>query len=99
MNDDIKVISEKNFNYDLLSIQTTSKVILSKKLYKIIIGPCQKHLSDVLDRRLNFDEQLKVVINKTKMLLHKLLNILPRVALLSYIKSYIKSLPDLIWTK
>lgn len=38
MNDDIKVISEKNFNYDLLSIQTTSKVILSKKLYKIIIG-------------------------------------------------------------
>ena len=53
----------------------------------------KKHLEMFLDSKLNFEEHLKTVVNKidnTKGLLHKFLNFLPRISLLTIYKSFIR---------
>ena len=53
----------------------------------------QNHLGVVLDNRLSFEDHLKMIlnkVNKTLGLLRKLHNILPRYALLSIYKSFIR---------
>ena len=53
----------------------------------------QKHLGIVLDNRLSFEDHLKMIVSKvnnTIGLLHKLHNILPRSALLTIYKSFIR---------
>ena len=53
----------------------------------------QKHLGMQLDKKLNFEEQLKKVesnVNKTIGIIHKLQNVLPRSALLTIYKSFIR---------
>ena len=52
-----------------------------------------KHLDDVLDNRLSFEHRLKIILNKTNGtvgLLRKLQNILPRSALLTIYKMFIR---------
>ena len=54
----------------------------------------QKHLGDVLDNCLSFEDHLKMIlnkVNKTVRLLRKLLNILPRSALCTIYKSFIRA--------
>ena len=54
----------------------------------------QKHLGVVLDKCLSFEDHLKMIlnkVNKTIRLLCKLLNILPRSALLTIYKSFIRA--------
>ena len=53
----------------------------------------QKHLGMQLDKKLNFEEQLKKVesnVNKTIGIIRKLQNVLPRSALLTIYKSFIR---------
>ena len=53
----------------------------------------QKHLGVVLDKRLSFEDHFKMImnkVNKTIGLLRKLQNILPRSALLTIYKSFIR---------
>ena len=53
----------------------------------------QKHLGAVLNNRLSFEDHLKMIlnkVNKTIGLLRKLQNILPRSALLTICKSFIR---------
>ena len=53
----------------------------------------QKHLGVVLDNRLSFENHLKIIlnkVNKTIELLSKLQNILPRSALLTTYKTFIR---------
>ena len=53
----------------------------------------QKHLGVVLDNRLSFEDHFKMIINKVNKtigLLPKLQNILPRSALLTTYKSFIR---------
>ena len=53
----------------------------------------QKHLGVVLDNRLSFEDHLKIILNKlnkTTGLLRKLHNIIPRSALLTIYKSFIR---------
>ena len=55
--------------------------------------PCQKYLGIIVDRKLNFQEHLKHVlnkVNKTIGLLRELQNILPRGPLLAIYKSFIR---------
>ena len=81
------------------------EVIFSRKLKKICHPPLcfknnkvsqassQKHLGLKLDNRLTFDEHLRNVSNKTSKtigLLRKLQNILPRPALLTIYKCFIR---------
>ena len=59
----------------------------------VIQAPSQKHLGLFLDNRLDFQEHLKIVLNKVnKMigLLRKLQNVLPRPSLLTIYKSFIR---------
>ena len=54
---------------------------------------CQKHLGMQLDKKLNFDEHLSKVeseVNKTIDIIRKLQNILPRPALLTIFRSFIR---------
>ena len=53
----------------------------------------QKHLGMQLDRKLNFEEYLSKVeskVNKTKSIIRKLQNVLPRSALITIYKSFIR---------
>ena len=57
----------------------------------------QKHLGAVLNNRLSFEDHLKIIlnkVNKTIGLLCKLHNILPRSALFTIYKSFIRPLLD-----
>ena len=54
---------------------------------------CQKHLGMQLDKKLNFDEHLSKVeseVNKTIGIIRKLQNLLPRPALLTIFRSFIR---------
>ena len=54
---------------------------------------CQKHLGMQLDKKLNFDEHLSKVeskVNKTIGIIRKLQNVLPRPALLTIFRSFIR---------
>ena len=56
---------------------------------------CQKHLGMQLDKKLNFDEHLSKVestVNKTIGIIRKLQNDLPRPALLTIFRSFIRPL-------
>ena len=81
------------------------EVIFSRKLNKDYHPPLafnnnnvpetdsQKHLGIILDNRLSFANHLKMIlnkVNKTVGLLRKLHNILPRPALLTIYKSFIR---------
>ena len=65
----------------------------------------QKHLGMQLDKKPNFEEQLKKVestVNKTIGIIHKLQNVLPRSALLTIYKSFIRphlDYEDIIYDK
>ena len=57
----------------------------------------QKHLGMHLDKKLNFEEHLSKVetkVNKTIGIIHKLQNVLPRLALLTIYKSFIRPYLD-----
>ena len=88
------------------SCQTSSEVIFSRKTKKqkeyhpplafnnnnVSETYSQKHLGVVLNKRLSFEDCLKMIlnkVNKTIVLLHKLRNILPRSALITIEKSFI----------
>ena len=92
-----------SFNPD--SSKQVQDVILSRKLNKYYHHPVafnnnnvpetdsQKHLGIILDNRLSFANHLKMIlnkVNKTVGLLRKLHNILPRPALLTIYKSFIR---------
>ena len=54
---------------------------------------CQKHLGMQLDKKLNFDEHLSKIeskVNKTIGITRKLQNVLPRPALLTIFRSFIR---------
>ena len=95
---------KKSFNRDLN--KQAQEVIFSRKLKKVSQPPLrfnnnyvsqeslQTHLGLKLDNRLTFDEHLTNMSNKiTKIigLLRKLQNILPRPALLTIYKCFIRS--------
>ena len=100
-----------SFNSDLS--KQAQEVIFSRKLKKICNpslcfnnnnvsqASLQKHLELTLDNRLTFDEHLTNVpnkISKTIGLLRKLQNILPRPALLTIYKCFIRpNLESKIW--
>ena len=92
-----------SFNPD--SSKQAQEVIFSRKTKKEYHPPLafnsnnvletnsQKHLGVVLDNRLFFEDHLKMIsnkVNKTIGLLRKLQNILPRSALLTIYKSFIR---------
>ena len=55
--------------------------------------PSQKHLGMIFDKKLNFKEHLKIIlnkVNKTIGLLRNLQNILPRGPLLTIYKSFVR---------
>ena len=96
-----------NFNPD--PIKQAHEVILSRKAKEIHNPPLefnnssvsqssfQKHLSVVLDSKLIFDEHLKMVslkICKTLKLLRKLQNLLPRSALITIYKAFVRPYLD-----
>ena len=57
----------------------------------------QKHLGIILDESLSFEEHLKTILvktNKTLYLLRKLQNLLPRAALITLYKSFIRPYLD-----
>ena len=61
--------------------------------YNVSETNSQKHLGVVLDNRLSFKDHLTMILNKvneTIGLLHKLQNILPRSALLTIYKTFIR---------
>ena len=91
-------------NFNPRPNRQTQETIFSRKLKKVCHPPLrfsnnvsvassQKHLGLTLDNRLTFDEHLTNVsnkISKTIGLLHKLQNILPRPALLTIYKCFIR---------
>ena len=94
---------ESGFNPD--PSKQAQEVIVSRKTKKEYHPPLafnntnvpetnsQKHLGAVLDNRLSFEDHLKMIlnkVNKTLGLLRQLHNILPRYALLSIYKSFIR---------
>ena len=96
-----------NFNPD--SPKQAHEVIFSRKAKEIYNPPLefnnssvsqssfQKHLSVVLDSKLIFDEHLKMVslkICKTLKLLQKLQNLLPRSALITIYKAFVRPYLD-----
>ena len=63
-------------------------------------APSQKHLSIILDESLLFEKHLKAIsvkTNKTLYLLCKLQNLLPRTALFTSYKSFIRPYLDIIY--
>ena len=96
-----------NFNPD--PAKQAHDVIFSRKAKEIYHPPLvfnntsvsqsssQKHLSVILDSKLIFDEHLKMVslkISKTLGLLRKLHNLLPRSALITIYKAFVRPQPD-----
>ena len=92
-----------NFNPD--TTKQAQEVIFSRKLEKTVHPPLlfnnasvtrtssQKHLGIILDNQLKFDDHIKVVfrkISKTIGLLRKLHNFLPRAALITIYKGFIR---------
>ena len=51
----------------------------------------QTHLRVILDVKLTFDDYLKNVLNKTNKLLKKLSNLLPKQALVTIYKAFVRS--------
>ena len=96
-----------SFNPDIS--KQAQEVIFSRKLKKTPHPPLmfnsnlvnkassQKHLGIILDESLSFEEHLKTIsvkTNKTLYLLHKLQNLLPRAALITLFKSFIRPYLD-----
>ena len=94
---------EMNFNSD--PAKQAHEVIFSRKAKEIYHPPLvfnntnasqsssQKHLGVILDFKLIFDEDLKIVslkISKTLGLLRKLQNLLPRSALITIYKAFVR---------
>ena len=92
-----------NFNPD--TTKQVQEVIFSRKLKKTVHPPLlfnnasvtrissQKHLGIILDNQLKFDDHIKMVfrkISKTIGLLRKLHNLLPRAALITIYKAFIR---------
>ena len=79
------MVEKRKKNTTLLSLLTTNNNVSETN--------SQKHLGVVLDNRLSFEDHLKIIlnkVNKTIGLLRKLHNILPRSALLTICKSFIR---------
>ena len=110
INDDLKKIEawayqwKMSFNPDPL--KQAQEVLFSRKRNKphhpdIIFNDnpvkkssSQKHLGMLLDRKLDFDEHIKGVFDKTRKsigLIRKLRNLLPRPSLLQIYKSFVRS--------
>ena len=96
-----------SFNPDIS--KQAQEVIFSRKLKKTPHPPLmfnsnlvnkassQKHLGIILDESLSFEEHLKTIsvkTNKTLYLLRKLQNLLPRAALITLYKSFIRPYLD-----
>ena len=90
-----------NFNPD--TTKQTQKVIFSrkKKVHPLLLfnnaivtrTSSQKHLGIILDNQLKFEDHLKIVsgkISKTIRLLRRLQNFLPRAALITIYKAFIR---------
>ena len=92
-----------NFNPDIT--KQVQEVIFSRKVKKTVHLPLlfnnasvtwtspQKHLGIILDNQLKFDDHIKIVfrkISKTIGLLRKLHNVLPRPALITIYKAFIR---------
>ena len=93
-----------NFNPD--TTKQAQEVIFSRKVKKTVHPPLlphnasvtrissQKHLRIILDNQLKFDDHVKMVfrkISKTKGLLRKSHNFLPRAALMTIYKPFIRA--------
>ena len=94
-----------NFNPD--TTKQAQEVIFSRKVKKTVHPPLlfnnasvtrtssHKHLGIILDNQLKFDDHIKMVfrkISKTIGLLRKLHNFLPRAALITIYKAFIRPL-------
>ena len=109
MNSDLSKISNWTFQWKMIFNPDPSKqvqeVIFSHKIQKschpsiyfnnksVKQVPSQKHLGQILDNKLNFEEHPKNILNKvykTIGLLCKLQNILPREPLLTIYKSFVR---------
>ena len=92
-----------NFNPD--TTKQVQEVVFSRKVKKKVHLPLlfnnasvtwtspQKHLGIILDNQLKFDDHIKIVfgkISKTIGLLRKLHNVLPRPALITIYKAFIR---------
>ena len=92
-----------NFNPD--PTKQAQEVIFSRKTKKLPHPPLvfnntnvtqsiyQKHLGIILDSKLTFENHINMVttkINKTIGLLHKLENLLPRIALIKIYKAFVR---------
>ena len=113
LNSDLSRISNWAFQWKMSSDSDPSKqaqeTIFSRKVQKTCYlsiyfnnksvkqVPSQKHLGQILDNKLNFEEHPKNILNKvykTIGLLCKLQNILPREPLLTIYKSFVRPHPD-----
>ena len=98
-----KLISTSNFNLD--TTKQAQEVIFSRKVKKTVHPPLlfnnasvtrtssQKHLGIILDNQLKFDDHIKQVfrkISKTTGVLRKLHYFLPRAALITIYKAFIR---------
>ena len=112
INDDLKKIEawahqwKMNFNPD--SLKQAQEIIFLRKRNKphpdiifngnpVKIGSYQKHLQMFLDSKLNFDEHIKGVFDKTSKaigLIRKLRNFLPRLSLLHIHKLFVRPYLD-----
>ena len=101
LNNDLKKVSKVSPDPS----KQAQKVIFSQKLKKVTqlplvfnnanVSQCesQKHLGIILDSKLTFEDHYKTVLNKTNGtigLLHKLQNLLPREALITIYKAFVR---------
>ena len=92
-------------NFDPDPTKQAQEVIFSCKTKKLLHlalvfnnaivtkSPYQKHLGIILDPKLTFKNHINIVttkINKTIGLLHKLQNLLPRTALITIYKAFVR---------
>ena len=78
-------------------INKNSHPPLSFNNSKVAVTSSQKHLGIILDSRLSFEEHLAAVfskVNKTIALLRKLHNLLPRSALITLYKAFVRPYLD-----
>ena len=106
LNSDLKKINDWAFQWKMTFNPDRSKqaqeIIFSRKLKKVTHPPLlfnnnnvsqvnfQTHLGVILDVKLTFEEDLKNVFNKTIGLLRKFFNLLPRQALVTIYKAFIR---------